>query len=392
MINRVLAAHLLRAAEQRPVVAVTGPRQSGKTTLCRAVFGDHQYVSLEPLDIRDWARDDPRGFLAAHDGDLILDEVQRVPTLFSYLQERVDEDPEPGRIILTGSQHFGLTEAISQSLAGRIALLNLLPFSHDEHTSSPNAPQDLWATVWTGGYPRIHEQGLDPGSWLTDYIATYIQRDVRQVLDVNNLDAFTAFLRLLAGRTAQELNLSDLGADAGVSHNTARSWLSVLEASFVIFRLPAWHRNVRKRVIKAPKIHFVDTGLACNLLGIRQAGQLETHPLRGALFESWVASEVLKARLHRGLQPDMSHLREKQGTEIDLLIQDGQTLTAVEMKSGATVATGFTRNLQRLAERAEGDLPDLQVRPRLLYGGASAQTRGEIAIIPWSDVAFTEWD
>ena len=333
MILRTLESVLRDASKESPAVAVTGPRQSGKTTLSRTTFPQWAYVSLEPLDTREFARVDPRGFLRSFPGPAILDEVQRVPDLFPYLQEEIDNDPSPGRYVLTGSQHFGLSEAISQSLAGRVALLNLLPLSFEELLRF-GARRDLWRVVWEGGYPRIHDQKLAADLWLADYLATYVQRDVRQVLNVTDLDAFTAFVRLAAGRTGQELNLSTLGADAGVTHNTARSWISVLETSFLVFKLKAWVRNPRKRVVKAPKLHFTDTGLVCNLLGIRSPDQLATHPMRGAIFESWVASEILKARLHRRLRADLFHLRETRGMELDIVLEGEGSVIGVEVKSG----------------------------------------------------------
>lgn len=374
-----------------PVVAVTGPRQSGKTTLCRAAFPDHGYVSLEPLDVRGYASDDPRGFLNEHDGPVILDEVQRAPELFSYLQERVDEDPTPGSWILTGSQHFGLSEAISQSLAGRVALLHLLPLSLDELRRFPGAPTDLWTTVFGGGYPRIHDRGLSPAEWLGDYTATYVQRDVRQVLNITDLAAFTTLLRLAAGRTAQELNLSALGSDAGVTHNTVRSWLSVLEASFVVFRIPPWLRNPRKRATKAPKLHFIDSGLACHLLGIRDPDQLRGHPLRGAVFESWVASEILKARVHRRRREGLFHLRESRGADIDLIVEDGPRLTAVEVKSGATVASDFFDELRAFPGIAQRAAPEAEPACRLVYGGEARQARLDAEVIPWSQIQEVDW-
>lgn len=391
MVRRTLEPRLRKLAGLMPAVAVTGPRQSGKTTLCRMAFPHRQYVSLEPLDTRDYAQVDPRGFLQQYGRDVILDEVQRAPGLLSYLQAAIDEDPTPGRFILTGSQHFGLSEAVSQSLAGRVALLYLLPLSLDELRRFDDAPTDLWRTVWSGGYPRIYDRHLDPARWLADYVATYVQRDVRQVLDVTNLDAFTTFLRLLAGRTGQELNLSALGSDAGVSHNTARAWFSVLETSFVAFRTPCWHRSFRKRVIKAPKLHIVDSGLACHLLGIREPEQLQTHPQRGALFESWVAAEILKARLHRGLEPDLYHLRETRGIEVDLLVETGNVLFGVEVKSGATVASGFADDLRELGRRIERQSPHLRYEPRLVYGGDQHQARSDVQIVPWSQVAELSW-
>jgi len=350
-----------------------------------------EYVSLESLDVRDFALSDPRGFLARYRSGAVLDEVQRTPSLFSYLQEELDREPTPGRFILTGSQHFGLTEAIMQSLAGRIGLLHLLPLSLEEVRRFDKPPRELWATLWIGGYPRIHDRELNAGVWLADYVATYVQRDVRQVLNVTDLDAFTSFLRLVAGRTGQELNLSTLGSDAGVSHNTARAWLSVLEASFVVFRVPNWHRNLRKRAVKAPKLHVVDSGLACNLLGIRTPGQLELHPLRGALFESWVASEVLKARFHRGRPADLFHLREDRGIELDLVAEAGGQVYGLEVKSGATLAPDFFRSPALFADRISKALPHIRPVPRLVYGGDRRETRTGVEVVPWGEVQNLEW-
>lgn len=374
-----------------PVVAVTGPRQSGKTTLCRATFPDHAYVSLEPLDTREFASTDPRGFLAAYPGPVILDEVQRVPDLLSYVQDVVDRGPEPGRFILTGSQHFGLSQAISQSLAGRVRLLHLLPLSLEELLAGGAQAEDLWQCLWRGGYPRIHDQGLEPQAWLADYLSTYVQRDVRQVLQVSNLSAFTSFLRLVAGRAGQELNLSALGADAGVSHPTVRSWVSILETSFVVFQLPAWLTNTRKRVIKAPKLHWVDVGLACQLLGIQSAEQLTLHPQRGALFESWVASEVLKWRVHRGLPPMLFHRRETRGVELDLIVEGGGMLIPAEVKSGQTLASDFFGGLKAFAEEAARSYPHLTLQPRLVYGGLRRETRGGVTVLPWREVHAEAW-
>jgi uncharacterized protein len=391
MVPRNLEPQLRRAAERMPVVAITGPRQSGKTTLARAVFPHHEYVSLEPLDVRDFAAADPRGFLGRYRAGAVFDEVQRAPALFSYLQEEVDRNPSPGRFILTGSQHFGLTEAITQSLAGRIALLHLLPLSLDEAHRFDTPPEGIWPTVWTGGYPRIHDRRLDAGPWLADYVATYVQRDVRQVLAIGDLDAFTTFVRLAAARTGQEVNLSAWGGDAGVSHNTARAWLSVLETSFIVLRIPRWHRNLRKRAVKAPKLHFVDTGLACHLLGIRTPEQLEMHPLRGAVFESWCAAEVLKARMHDGRPADLFHLREDRGLEVDLVAEAGERVYAVEVKSGATLAQEFFGPLMSFNERVTRDLRHLQPIARLVYGGDRRETRHGIEVLPWAHVQDVSW-
>jgi len=386
MIPRKLAAKLRELSGYYPVVAVTGPRQSGKTTLCKATFPDKRYVSLEALDMREFALTDPRGFLDEYRQGAILDEIQQAPSLLSYLQEVVDENPEPGRFILTGSQHFGMSEAIAQSLAGRCGILTLLPPDLEELRAFPNAPRDLFTTLWQGAYPRIYDRNIPAQQWLADYVATYVQRDVRQVIRVGDLLAFTEFLKLCAGRTAQEINLSSLGADAGISHNTARSWLSVLETSFIIHRLPAWHANVRKQVVKAPKLHFFDSGLVCYLLGIREPQQLRHHPLRGAIFESWVVSELYKAQVHAGEQPRMFHYRESRGLEIDLLIDRGETLHAIEIKSGATASPDFFRHFDRLPERLKHTPLPANIRNHVVYGGDLTQQRSQAQLLSWRDL------
>jgi len=391
MIKREMEPVLKKLAGQLPVVFVTGPRQSGKTTLCQMAFPELDYVSLEPLDSRDFAREDPRGFLSQHRDGAVFDEVQRAPELLPYLQEEVDQDPTPGRFILTGSQHFVLSESISQSLAGRVGILHLLPPSLDELLLFDSPPTDLWTTLWMGAFPRIHDRKLDADRWLADYVTTYVQRDVRQILAVGDLDAFTLFVRLMAGSTAQELNLSRLGSDAGISHNTARFWLSVLETSFLALRVPAWHRNIRKQAVKAPKIHLLDSGLACHLLGIRSPDQLLLHPLRGALFESWVVCEVYKSRAHRGLPPDLFHFRDAKGLEVDLLLEDGDRVIAVEAKSGATVAPDWFGGLRRLGEILRKTSPHLHMESCLVYGGDQAQHRTDVAVLPWRVLPDADW-
>lgn len=386
MIPRKLADKLQELAGYYPVVAVTGPRQSGKTTLCRATFPDKPYVSLEALDVREYALTDPRAFLEEYRDGAILDEIQQAAPLLSYLQETVDRDPEPGRFILTGSQHFGLSEAISQSLAGRCGILTLLPPDLEELRAFPNAPKDLFTTLWQGAYPRIYDRNIPAHRWLSDYITTYVERDVRQSLQARNLIAFTEFLKLCAGRTAQELNLSALGNDAGISHNTARAWISVLEASYVLFRVPAWHANLRKQIVKAPKLHFFDSGLVCHLLGIREPEQLRHHPLRGAIFESWVASELYKFQAHRGENPRMFHYRESRGTEIDLIVEQGERLHAIEVKSASTATTQFFRNLERFRDRLQGHPDGRRLHLHLIYGGDTSQRRASAHLHPWHDL------
>jgi hypothetical protein len=386
MIPRTLEKKLRELAGYYPAVLVTGPRQSGKTTLCRMAYADKRYVSLEALDMRDFASSDPRGFLAEYADGAIIDEVQQVPELLSYLQNNIDVRPEPGRFILTGSQHFGLSHSISQTLAGRCGILVLLPPGLEELQAFPTAPADLFPLLWQGAYPRIYDREIPAHQWLADYIATYVQRDVRQVINVGDLQTFSGFLKLCAGRTAQEINLSALGNDAGVTHNTARAWLSVLETSYIVHRLPAWHTNIRKQVVKAPKLHFFDSGMVCYLLGIREPGQLRLHPMRGAIFESWVVSETYKAFVHSGVQPNLFHYREARGPEIDLLIEQGEELDAVEIKSGATTSADFFKNLKRFADRMESAGKTHRVRCRVVYGGDDSRQRSDAQVLSWRHV------
>ncbi len=379
-IQRNLEPVLQDAARHYPAVLLTGPRQSGKTTLCQSIFPQHTYVSLEPLDRRESAIADPRGFIEEFRQGAIIDEVQHAPALASYLQEEVDRDATPGRFILTGSQQFSLTHQVAQSLAGRCAVLTLLPPSFDELQRFTSPPADLLATLWMGAYPRIHDRNIPPGRWLADYFATYVQRDVRDVLNIGDLMSFTDFVRLCAGRTAQEINLSKLGGDAGVSHNTARQWLSVLEAGYLVQRLPAWHTNQRKQIVKAPKLHFIDSGLACYLLDIRAPEQLRHHPLRGAIFESWVVAELLKWQVHAGQAARLFHYRETRGLEVDLLIETGGRRIAIEAKSGATLAADFFTPLEKLREL----LPDIFTG--IVYGGDAAQRRHSVLAVPWREI------
>ena len=381
--SRTLSATLLESATHYPVVTVTGPRQSGKTTLCKATFPDHAYVSLEPIDTREFARDDPRGFLAQYSNGAVIDEAQRVPQLFSYLQEEVDRDSRPGRFIVSGSENLNLSDAVNQSLAGRTAMLVLLPLSLQERVTATRDVPALDQVLFEGGYPRPLVAGIPHERWLQDYITTYVQRDVRQLTQVADLSAFTRFVRLCAGRTAQELNLSQLGADAGISHNTAKSWLGVLEASYLAIQVPAWHRNINKRVIKRPKLHFIDTGLTCALLGIKNHDQLITHPLRGAIFESFVATEILKWRLHRGMSSDLHHYRETRGVEIDVLLPGQPRGSLVECKAGQTVQPEFLKHLEQF------DFGEW--RKFIVYGGEQRQTRDQVEIMPWAALSSAEW-
>ena len=396
MIPRTLAPYLRRDADLYPVVTLTGPRQSGKTTLALATFAEHRYVSLEDPEARSFATEDPRGFFDRFDGPLILDEAQRVPDLFSYIQGIVDEDDAPGRFVLTGSHNFLLMSGISQSLGGRSAVLHLLPFSRSELEAGPqpepDAPLalfdntesglDLWSTIHTGFYPRIHDRGIPPEVWLPDYVQTYVERDVRSLVNIGDLTTFEQFLRLCAGRVGQLLNYSSLASDSGISVDTARRWLSVLETSFILFRLPPHHRNFSKRLVKSPKVYFHDTGLACYLLGIRDADMLPTHPLRGALFENYVLAEVAKAFSHHRRQREMHFWRDRSGREIDLVLSRGEELYPVEIKSGQTVSGDAFESLSRWSELAGQPID----RATLVYGGDQAYRRSGVAVRPWFGV------
>ena len=388
IIDRNLATPLLERMRHYPVVTVTGPRQSGKTTLCRTVLPDRPYVSLEGMDVRSYAREDPRGFLREYSDGAVIDEVQRSPDLTSYLQEVVDEDPTPGRFILTGSQHFGLSEAVSQSLAGRVGMLYLLPPGLDELARFGGPSPSLLDALWTGAYPRIHDRRIPADVWLRDYFTTYVERDARSLRNITDLEAFSACVRLAAGRTASEVSLSALASDVGVRHNTIRAWLSVLEASFLCVRAPAYRSNARKRQIKAPKLHFLDSGLVCHLLGIRSPEELRHHPLRGRIFERWVASEVFKALTHQGEEPRLHHYRAV-GTEVDLVADRGPTLILAEAKSGATITPRFFGGMRRLGRELED--AGHTVERRLVYGGDLRQARSGTEVIPWNRLLELSW-
>jgi uncharacterized protein len=395
MIRRTLSRKLREAAAAYPVVTVTGPRQSGKTTLVRAEFRDYAYASLELPDQRSFALGDPRGFLHQFRGPVVLDEVQRVPDLFSYIQSAVDERDQPGQFILTGSHNFLLLQGISQSLAGRCAVLHLLPFSLAELNARAalsmdklgrDVPgrirtprQDLVQTLFTGFYPRIHDKNLPPRDWLASYYQTYLERDVRSVLNVGDLETFGRFLQLCAGRTGQLLNLSGLAADCGITHTTARRWLSVLEASFLVMLLRPHHRNFGKRLIKSPKLYFLDSGLLCYLLRIHTADDLHNHAARGAIFESFVLSELHKNFVHRGERPEIYFWRDAAGHEVDFVIEAGSEPIIVEAKSAQTIASDFFDGLKHLRQLSGAS----RGRNALIYGGDQACIRDDVAVYPW---------
>lgn len=393
MKQRLLESYLKRDAGYYPVLTLTGPRQSGKTTLARATFSSYQYVSLETMDQRRFAKEDPRGFLDRFEGPVIIDEVQHVPDLMSYIQVSVDQDPTPGRFVLTGSHNLLLMSQVSQTLAGRCGILNLMPFSRaeleDQTQPEPISPAalfgnrttrlDLWQILRTGFYPRIHDRGIPPEVWLPDYLQTYLERDVRSLSNIGDLERFERFLVLCAGRTGQLLNYSGLASDCGVSVDTARRWISVLKTSFIIFSLSPHHRNFNKRLVKSPKLYFYDTGLLCQLLGFGDTGQIVSHPLRGAIFENYVIAEVAKAYLHHRRTPPLFFWRDRTGHEIDLLIEEAGSLHPVEIKSSQTPSPDMVKGLLWWTKLAGQP----QESATLVYGGEEAFTLESVSYCPW---------
>lgn len=383
MLNRAAFPTALRLAQGFPVLAITGPRQSGKTTMARALFADKPYVSLEDPEERLFADSDPRGFLARFPQGAIFDEVQRCPDLFSYLQGVVDKRQRMGEFIITGSQQFGLMSNITQSLAGRAGLLQLLPFSLAELNVGGMLPATLDAAMLQGGYPPLYDRPVTPGDWFPNYVSTYLERDVRQLLAVRDLSLFQRFLKMCAARSGQLLNLSALGADCGISHVTAREWLTVLEASYIVYLLRPYHRNFGKRLVKMPKLYFLDAGLMAYLLGIRDTGTLSTHASRGALFETLVVSEWIKRQYNTGQVAELYFWRDSAGHEVDLLIPDGNRFMPVEIKSGTTFSADWSAALRKLSAL----FGDAALPPGIIYGGEDRYEREGCHVAGWQALA-----
>lgn len=384
MIQRNIKKFFLKFIRQYPVVMLTGPRQSGKTTLCREALPRKAYVSLENPDTRAFALSDPRGFLAQHPEGLIIDEAQRAPELFSYIQGIVDEKrKKKGLFVLTGSQNFQLLDKVNQSLAGRTAILKLLPFSMGEIKSTVQK-MDLDELLLKGFYPRIYDEKLEPHHALSFYFETYVERDVRTLLHVKDLSSFQKFVRLCAGRVGQLLNLSSLGNEVGISHTTAREWLSLLEASYIVFLLPPYHKNYNKRITKTPKLYFYDVGLAAYLLGIENVKQMQRDPLRGHLFENLIVIEFLKNRYERAESSNLAFFRDSNHNEVDLIAPLQSGLWAVEIKSSQTVATDFFKGLNYFEElhKKEGE-----IKKALVYGGDQNQIRSASRIVGWKGLS-----
>lgn len=379
MIARDISNIIVDRATKMPVVSITGPRQSGKTTLVKQLFPHYNYISLENILHRENAKADPFDFLKRNGPNLIIDEAQYVPELFSYIQVLVDESGKMGEYILTGSQHFLLMEKVSQSLAGRVAIFNLLPLSLHELSNARLLPNDYITTLWKGAYPVLYDRDLQPTEWLPEYVETYVERDLRQIINVNDLSTFRNFLRICAGHIGQLVNFSSIGNQIGVSYQTVKNWLSILELSFVVYRLQPHHANYNKRLVKSPKLYFHDTGLACSLLGITEESQVHSHYLKGALFENLVINEFMKQAYNRGMRPSLYFWRDSTGNEIDLIIERGNTIEAIEIKSAKTIHNDFFKGLSNY----EGFSGIGVENCSLIYGGDEDFKRPQGRVRSW---------
>ncbi len=387
MIIRVAQNKLSELSTEFPIVAVTGPRQSGKTTLVKSFFPVYKYYNLEELDIREEVRLDPRGFLSKQNAGFIVDEVQNVPDFFSYLQSFADNQKRMGQIILTGSQNFLLLEKISQSLSGRVGILELMPLQLNEYNQFRENKLTINEILYSGLYPAIYDRNIQPYNWYSQYIRTFIERDVRQIKNITNLGVFQRFIKLCAGRIGQLLNTNSLANDLGVNLNTVRSWLDILESSYVIFRLNPHHKNFNKRVVKQKKLYFVDVGLAAHLLGIESPDQVDTHYLKGNLFENLIISEFFKERYNKGKPSNLFFWRDHIGNEVDLLIEQGNTLTPIEIKSSQTLHSSLMDGLKKYTKFS---LQNAQ-SSHLIYGGNRSTTLDRYNAHSWQELKKANW-
>lgn len=379
MIKRQIEEELHILRNEFPVIAILGPRQSGKTTLSKIVFSNYRYISLEDIDHREFAINDPRGFLRKYNRNVIFDEIQRVPELMSYLQSHVDALNENGSVVITGSHNFFLMEQISQSLAGRVGITKLLPFSVKELNSNKYT---LDQYIFMGSYPRIYDQNIRPATFYKNYISTYIEKDIREIKQVTKLDLFMKFMRLLAGRTGQELNLSSISEECGVSHNTISDWVSILEASFLIYKLKPYHKNYNKRIVKNSKIYFTDTGLVCSLLGIRKPDELDYHFLKGNIFETFIVSEFIKGCYNSGEPYDLYFWRDNHKKELDLIVEYGNNRLGIEIKRSETIQEKYFSGLKYWKNLSETKTENMY----LIYGGKDNSIRNNMNVIGWDSV------
>lgn len=382
MIKRQAEHKLKTLAKGFPVIALIGPRQSGKTTLAKKAFPDKPYVLLEDPDTLSYAQKDTRGFLSQFPEGAIIDEAQNAPQLFSYLLGIVDSHNIPGMFVLTGSQNFLLMERISQSLSGRIALLKLLPFSYSELADADIVYDEYEHYLFKGMYPRLYDMNISARDFYSAYVQTYLERDVRKLKNIHDLSNFHTFLKMCAYRSGQLLNLSALANDCGITHNTAKAWLSILEASFVVFLLRPHHKNFNKRLIKMPKLYFTDPGLAAYLADIHDRVQMTNHPLKGGLFEGFIIAELLKKRFNEGEENNLYFWRDKLGHEIDCLIDEGEDLKAIEIKSGKTIADDYFKNIKYWNMITKNKYK----KSFVIYGGRQEQRRTKLYVSPWSKI------
>lgn len=382
MIERTQQAKLLQLATKYPFVTITGPRQSGKSTLAELTFPDYKRVSLEDLDNREFATEDPRGFIATYPSHTIIDEVQRVPTLLSYLQTHTDQEHRMGMYILTGSQNTELMDAVDQSLAGRVGILTLLPFSHEEMRNAGILPETTNSEIFSGAYPSIYDRSIDPTDYYPNYIKTYIERDVRQMKAIGDLSKFRRLIKLCAGRIGQLLNKASLAVECGVTAPTVDAWLSILEESYILYFLRPDYNNFSKRLVKSPKLYFYDTGLACSLLEIRNVSQLDSHYLRGGLFENMVINEFLKRDYNRGLEPALSFWHDSAGNEADLIQTEADCQYAYEIKSGATFSKEYFKGLNYWSKLSGADSD----RKTVIYGGDKLMQTSDGKVVSWKNI------
>lgn len=382
MINRQLGSNILKSAAKMPIIAVTGPRQSGKSTLIQYLFPDHKYLNLEDIELRNFALSDPKGFLENAGQKAIIDEIQYAPELLSYIQVITDREKIAGQFIISGSQNLLLMQSISQSLAGRVAIFNLLPFSLEEIKNSVFALSTYEEYILKGFYPRIYDLDLNPTNWLQDYLKTYVERDVRQLLNVGDLSTFRHFLEICAGRIGQLVNFSEIGNQLGISYQTVKNWLSVLETSFIAYTLRPYHKNFNKRIVKSPKLYFYDTGLACTLLNLRSVEDLNRHFAKGSLFENFVINEILKNQLNSNVQPKNYFWNAAGAHEVDLLLDQGGRLLPIEIKSGRTINSQFFDGLKYF-QSLSGASPE---ESYLIYGGEEVQKRSIAKVMSWKNL------
>lgn len=382
LIDRDLTEKIKQLAKQFPVVSITGPRQSGKTTLAKHCFPDYHYANLEMPDTRALVEDDPRAFLNSHKQGLIIDEAQYVPELFSYLQGFVDESRELGKYILTGSQNFLLLHKITQSLAGRVAILNLMPLSIAELKKSGLEPASYDDFLFEGGYPAIYDKHIQPPDFFPSYIQSYLERDVRSIVNVSNLSTFRKFLGIMAGRTGQLLNATAISNEIGMDQKTVKNWISVLEASYIIFFARPFHKNYNKRLVKSPKLYFYDTGLVCSLLGLKNRDDIQTHFMKGALFENYVFSEIAKYYFNRGVRPELYFWRNNTGNEVDCVLEEGREQRIIEIKSGTTLNMDFFKGLEYYRKLSHLPADNFY----LIYGGTERQQLSKGNVLPWNAV------